>query len=98
MSVIDAMHTTVVDFQTARLKQTDRFRQCITFCGKDASCERIRGIRVLNGDDTLQDDWAVIVFVIHKVDCTSADSRSTFQDRFMNMMPMKPMTTEGRDQ
>ena len=60
-------------------------------------CQVIGRVIIENWDCSLQNDRAVIVFIVDKMDGTTAEFHAPFQDRLVNMMSMKAFAAERRD-
>ena len=78
-----------------RLRQPLRILPTNTACGP--ACPG--NVVILHGNNPLNDNRAVIVFVVHdKVDGTAAHSGSARQHSFMNVMSVESLPTEGGNQ
>ena len=92
------MNSAAVDFQASGLVQANGFGKRLAFGGEDACRESIRCVGVFDGDHSLHDDRTVIIFVIHEMHSASTDTRSPLQNGFVNMVPVKTVSTECGDQ
>jgi len=79
-------------------KGPDGFGVSFAFGFEDAGGEGVGGVGWFDVDDALQDDWAVVEFVVGEVDRASGDLGSVRQHRFMHMMAVHPLATKGGEQ
>src|SRR5262245_25638091 len=85
------------DAQPSFREQPDRFGIGLAFLFKHASGERVRRVVVEYRYGALKDDRPVIVDVIREVDGAAACLDAVSQRRFMNVMAVIALATEGRN-
>ena len=89
---------TAHDADAARLQQTNRLGVGFTFSSKDAVGKLLGGIIFFHRDHLLQQNGAMIVLIIDKMDRAATNFCAVGNDCLMDMPTIKAFSTERGDQ
>src|SRR5262249_1825111 len=91
-------HFSSFNAKSAISKECNRLWVSFTFLFKHARGQRIMSIRFQNGNRPLKNDRPVVIHVVSEVHRTAADRDPARQNRFMNLVAVKSLAAESRDE
>ena len=74
----------------------NRFRVDAAFDGEDSGCEGVGGVVGFDGDAALEDDGAVVVLVVCKVDGAAADFAAPLKDSVVYAVAVEALAAKRR--
>ena len=89
------MHSSPGDFQPALLKKADRLRISNFFLFKDTMGEDLGCVILKHGTGALQNNRAIVVFLINEMDGATGDLAAVGQDGLVNLSPVHSAPAEA---